>query len=97
MRITIITSAYIEVSTGWIDIKSITPPNEPLVEAVSHITRIVLTPNTKTTGIIQMAKIRNRVIVQERKNRRKRVMNDFATITCSVKAADTTRRKEESF
>ena len=45
----------------------------------------------------QSSNNRNLIHVQERKNRRKRVMNDFATIACSVKAADTTRRKEESF
>jgi hypothetical protein len=69
-----------------------TDNKSPFISKIQNI----ITP-AKNKGVNQSINNRNLIHVQERKNRRKRVMNDFATIACSVKAADTTRRKEESF
>lgn len=69
-----------EAIIGWLAIKLINPLVDPSPEIVKAIIARVGTQKKTIIKGSQRARIRNRVIVQEKKNRRNKSINDLSTI-----------------
>ena len=69
-----------EAIIGWLAIKLINPLVDPPPEIVKAIIAKVGTQEKTIIKGSQRARIRNRVIVQGKKNRRNKSINDLSTI-----------------